>query len=479
MPGNERGRSSENQHNLGGDRRTKRSSVTRLSDAGLSQNKPGHSRDSASGVTETSVNKDRQQPISAKSKVMAKSGSTSEQKQDMKGKRGSTSTTPLVKEPQAQSNQANTNSDHEKDEFKCPDCKLVCKDDEAALECEFCERWFHAECQKVTDQLYQAIQADSEAGTNMIHWYCNTSCNFFAKKMVSNMFSLRKDLDAVAGAVGGISTRLEKIESGELPQTMEASIRNIVKEEVQNDEVKQQIQKFEKFQDIMNEQRLESLDEKCKQIEEVNKFMNNKAKEQQMEAEDRTRRQTNLIIFDLPESNAPTGEMKKNEDKQAVGQILEEIGVEQSPTFIKRLFRRGRRDEADRQGDDNLETQEGAASSNHAFDPARKTPLLVKFENQSIRDEALRKFIAAKRDAEEDEYEGEEERLYLTVKMKRDMTRQERDEDFAIYQAIKTRREESKNAGDHFAKWVVRHGRIVNIGRYPRRNYLQRNMHQQ
>ena len=290
---------------------------------------------------------------------------------------------------------------------------------------------------------------------------------------------LRKDLDAVAGAVGGISTRLEKIESGELPQTMEASIRNIVKEEVQNDEVKQQIQKIEKFQDIMNEQRLESLDEKCKQIEEVNKFMNNKAKEQQMEAEDRTRRQTNLIIFDLPESNAPTGEMKKNEDKQAVGQLLEEIGVEQSPTFIKRLFRRGRRDEADRQGDDNLETQEGAASSNRTSDPARKTPLLVKFENQSIRDEALRKFIAAKRDAEEDEYEGEEERLYLTVKMKRDMTRQERDEDFAIYQAIKTRREESKNAGDPFAKWVVRHGRIVNIGRYPRRNYLQRNMHQQ
>ena len=159
------------------------------------------------------------------------------------------------------------------------------------------------------------------------------------------MFSLRKDIDTVSGAVAGLTTRVENLENGDIPERMEESIRKIVKEEAStnNEEVKEQIQKLESFRDIMNDQRFETMEENCKQIEAVNKFMNDKAKEQQLEAEDRARRQTNLIMFDIPESNAPTGEMKKTDDKHKINQILDEIGVEHTPIFSKRLFKRDTR----------------------------------------------------------------------------------------------------------------------------------------
>ena len=366
--------------------------------------------------------------------------------------------------------------DQEREDYTCPDCKKPCTDDEAALECEFCERWFHASCQNVNDQLYQAIQADSAAGSNILHWYCNTSCNFFAKKIVNNMFSLRRDIDAVSGAVAGLTTRVENLEDGDIPKKMEDSIRRIVKEEATNDEVKEKIQELESFRDIMNEQRQESFDNNCKQIEAVNRFMIDKAREQQLEADDRARRQTNLIIFDIPESNAPTGEMKKKEDIEKIGQILEDIGVEHNPTFSKRLFKKETRDiRSGATSEIPQLNEEGTDTTTLKFGFFQKcTPLLVKFENQTIRDEVLSKFIAAKKDAEEDEYEGEEDKLYLKVRMKRDMTKLEREEDFAIYKEIKARREQSKNEGDNFARWVQRNGRVINIGRYPRRSYQPR-----
>ena len=104
--------------------------------------------------------------------------------QERKGRSSSTSSN--ISKTTAKANAKNTErvtisqAEFEKqvDNVICPDCKKRCKDNEKAIECEFCERWFHANCQGVNDILYEAIKADGEAGTNFIHWYCNSSCNF-------------------------------------------------------------------------------------------------------------------------------------------------------------------------------------------------------------------------------------------------------------------------------------------------------------
>ena len=338
-----------------------------------------------------------------------------------------------------------------------------------AIECEFCERWFHAECQGVSDVMYEAIKADGEAGTNFIHWFCNSSCNFFAKKMLNNMTSLRKDLDNIAGAVGGITHRLEKIEHGAISGGLADSIRVIVRDEVKtsSDEITESMQKFENMREIMASQEMESLEDKCKQLETVSKFMDEKAREQQREQDDRSRRQTNIIVFDIPESTAEVGEDRKKDDKEKVDQILDEIGAENEPVFMKRFFKR--------RGKVNYNNQ----NSEQDNGKTQCTPMMLKFNNQASRDDVLKKFISAKKDAEEDEYEGEEDKLYLSIRMKRDMTKQERAEDFALYKEQKSRRDQSKNEGDVHARWVIRSGRVINIGRYPRSRYQQRDQHHQ
>ena len=282
------------------------------------------------------------------------------------------------------------------------------------------------------------------------------------------MTSMRKDLDQVAGAVGGLTSRLAKIEHGAISGDLADSIRVLVRDELKSEsaEISESMQKFESMREIMASQEIESLEDKCKQLETVSKFMDEKAREQKREQEERLRRQTNLIIFEIPESTAEEGQDRKKEDKEKVDQILEEIGVESEPVFMKRLFKK--------RGKGNNDN----SSANHNQEKKYCTPLLLKFNSPVARDDVLKKFVAAKIDAEEDDYEGEEERLYLSVRMKRDMTRQERAEDFALYKEQKGKREQSKNEGDVHAKWVIRSGRVINIGRYPRGRFQRRDQQQ-
>ena len=167
MSGNDRRQSLATTKSLQGDKKSKPTPQQESS-----QNRPQHLQQALASDKSQSTGKGR---------AMNKTTPSSMKSDDKKIiRRGSVVEIQSIGQP----SKSQASFDQDKEEFRCPDCKKVCKDDEAALECEFCERWFHASCQNVTDQLYAAIQADSQAGTNIIHWYCNTSCNFFAKKIV-------------------------------------------------------------------------------------------------------------------------------------------------------------------------------------------------------------------------------------------------------------------------------------------------------
>lgn len=355
----------------------------------------------------------------------------------------------------------------------CPDCQKPCIDSDKAIECEFCERWFHAKCQKVSDSLYQAIVDDSKAGTQMIHWYCNSSCNFFAKKFMNNMFDLKKGLDRVTDQVEHVKRKVENIECGAMPERLQESVREIVKDELRKDEVEETLEKIESVKQFIDKQDMKNLDEKCKQFESISKFMDDKAKEQEMEMDDRQRRQTNLIIFKLPESEAVDIKDKIKEDREKVEQILDELGADNKPFFMKRLISKK---EKERRRAKAADEEKGATASS---DEIYASPLFMRFENQNARDEVLKKYIGAIKDAKEDDYEGEENRLYLTINIQRDMTRKEREEDLRLHNELKEKKQMSKNSNDTRAHWVRRQGRIINIGRYPRGRFDQREAQKQ
>ena len=66
-------------------------------------------------------------------------------------------------------------------------------------------------------------------------------------------------------------------------------------------------QKIESVQQLLLTTDAEKLSESCKNLESVHKFMDEKAKEQRREDADRARKQTNLVIFKVPESKAKEG----------------------------------------------------------------------------------------------------------------------------------------------------------------------------
>ena len=174
-----------------------------------------------------------------------------------------------------------------------------------------------------------------------------------------------------------------------------------------------------------------------------------------------------MAIFVPFLQKAETSPSNQKEDIENIEKIIDEIGAECSPVFSKRLFKRRSKDERRRPNQ----------SENAENETKKATPILLKFKSKDERDEVLGRFIAARKDAEEDDFEGEEDRLYLRVRVKRDMTRQEREEDHALYSELREKREQSKNDGDVYAKWVARNGRVVNIGRYPRPHYSRRGGH--
>ena len=71
-----------------------------------------------------------------------------------------------------------------KSEKKCGSCDNLCKDNDKALLCTVCERWFHIQCQSVGEEKYRVISADAASEVPTIHWFCNSSCNQFAAKFL-------------------------------------------------------------------------------------------------------------------------------------------------------------------------------------------------------------------------------------------------------------------------------------------------------
>ena len=258
-------------------------------------------------------------------------------------------------------------------------------------------------------------------------------------------------------AVREVESKVERIERGGLTEEMEESIRTIIRNEIYDSDVQQ---KIDNFQQILQNTDAEKLSESCKNLETVHKFMDDKAKEQRREDADRARKQTNLVIFKVPESKAKEGIQRKKEDEEKVKQIMEEIKAQSVPNRVIRLKKKGNKSK-----DQNCR------------------PILVKFDCQSDRDNTLRKFASAKRgieeddeddgDEEEDQEESEDEKLFRSISMRRDMTIQELREDNELFEEWKRKKDESKNLKDPYAFWIRRDGKVINIGRYPRRGGQQ------
>jgi hypothetical protein len=179
-----------------------------------------------------------------------------------------------------------------------------------------------------------------------------------------------------------IAKRIDKLESGELTRDMTEAVRSIALPMHQTTDGDQTA-----MQSIADAQ----------------------AKKQIAELEERNKRKTNLLIFNLEEENSGTQEEKRSKDKEKVQEIISKLKGKHQPKDIRRLG-------APPRGDVNAEQT-----------PRRPRPIRLTFQTELERDETLRAFKAVTRNR------GADPNQSVTVSMRKDMTPQEREEDRALF----------------------------------------------
>lgn len=225
-----------------------------------------------------------------------------------------------------------------KGEKKCGSCDKLCRENDKSLVCKGCDRYFHITCQKVSEAKYEVLVADSQCNTPSIMWFCNSSCNFFAAKVMGSMVEMRKEIDSVkarvdslSANVGKIDTRVLEIDSGMLTEEHNEAIRKVVKEEI--DEVAAGGQ-------IGASTGTDQLDFKDK----VNGFVT----ESIGEIRERDFRRRNFIVHNIPMSSSKEIQKRIKYDQKCVEQLCKEGLNLKENLEIKKIVRLGKKDDKKR-----------------------------------------------------------------------------------------------------------------------------------
>ena len=128
---------------------------------------------------------------------------------------------------------------------------------------------------------------------------------------------------------------------------------------------------------------------------------------------------------------------KKEQDKQLIETILEEIGAKPVPNDVRRLGKYKK---------ENM---------------AKSRPIRLSFNSEKERDEVLSLAYKSNKNRKVDDA-----KLCNKVTWRKDLTVQEREDENRLYEELKTKRQESKDSGDDKARWVRRRGLLVNVGDY-------------
>lgn len=322
----------------------------------------------------------------------------------------------------------------------CGTCKKDVKGNQKSLQCDLCSLWYHAACQNVDDDTYRIITKDSNAENSHIQWYCLPSCKLLNKKFVNSFAKLENDVAIIQDRVEGIDARVSKLEQGQVAERLEQIEKGKFTGamlEVMTERVKSELP-------ISNDDTHNQLN-----ADNLDTILDKRAKAQAKEIEDKVKRQTNLIIFHLPEEETDDEEVIRAADEEKVIGILYEIRARSTPIEFVRL-------------NPIVKTKPGKKKTQHGGNEQKNIrPLKISFQSQAARDEVLGAFIRAKRKMKPDD-----ERLVNKISFRKDLTVAERKANEVLYNELKKKQAESQRSGDG-AIWKRIKGKVVNVAPPP------------
>jgi hypothetical protein len=237
---------------------------------------------------------------------------------------------------------------------KCITCGLKVKKQDLCLQCEVCEGWNHASCEKITEEVLEVLQREN------IHWYCvkcNKSIGSFmcnVNKLMLNQEKFESELKEVDKGVNKLDIQMKenrsKLSALEADLAVMKKEKEFYKKELKStrDEVKSALIDLEKKRD----EDWPKLDEK-KWADiasvQVEKKLNTVSSDLQVvqnaltEATEKENRRNNIIIYNVTERGDGSIEDKHKDDKSFVLQLMTSLNTGVAEEDIKSIFRLGKK----------------------------------------------------------------------------------------------------------------------------------------
>lgn len=234
-------------------------------------------------------------------------------------------------------------------EEECGICEKVVGGNEQGMQCELCEKWWHAGCVKVPENVYKVLGKLSS-----LHWFCE-GCNSGARRMFVTLARLNERVDELQLQ---LESKANKVECSKLNdrvkrcedsiEQIDDSFRKLVEKKLTTEVEK----KVESFKDIMEQQlrdemrgdigetlRKEFMTPMNDEYQRLDDLLTATAEREEIES-----RRNNIILYRVEESQKMLATERHTEDVRTCEQFLTalQVGVDQDD--IKKVVRLGKRE---------------------------------------------------------------------------------------------------------------------------------------
>ena len=250
--------------------------------------------------------------------------------------RGKGSTSSLSDDPKSKKKVSKGNKRSSGD--KCKDCGLEIDKDTKALNCNFCFKWVCIQCLEVSDELYMLLVKNP---TSPLMVPCKECGNHVAslQEMRNTLNEVRRHQEESKKELHSINSRM-----GTLNKEIQKTIKVTVKKEVE-EQLDVKMKRVERELEESLDRKWESLRENTalpgqNWRNEVGDIVSETLTEDKL----KQKKKTNLIIFNVPESNSIESEEITQHNRTMTLKVLNSIlKLGDIETKVKRVIRLGRK----------------------------------------------------------------------------------------------------------------------------------------
>ncbi|XP_047740696.1 uncharacterized protein LOC125179243, partial [Hyalella azteca] len=293
---------------------------------------------------------------------------------------------------------------------------------------------------RIDDTTYNALTQDGGKANALLHYFCSKQCNKPASKFLRRLIEMEQEVSRLTEHVGRVDGRVAEIEKGNFTPEMADAVKEITRDQAAANPAGTSLVEVENL--IVNK------------TQELYSEVVERDRKQLVELEERVKRKSNLILFQLAEKKNLDRESRAKEDNEQINRLLAEIKVDHRPLDHRRI---------------------GKFTEAVAPQDQKRRPVCLTFSSEAVRDDVLKAYHKIKK-SQADANDGD--KLCYKLTLRRDLTPQERAEEDKLFEELKSKRARSQASGDERARWIRRNGKVINVGQYPREEDVKSNFNE-